>query len=147
MVLDGFRSVMEAAGAVSEADQLSCRKDETGSAQHAPASLVPAPPATATPSVSLSEMHAIRGDDRTTGYFFSAGVQFISSVIGVAVASFADWLIRNRPSRPTAYCGRFVGDPPAKTRVGKSFTGVPASNDGPDTLTGAAIIVASGARK
>jgi len=94
----------------------------------------------------VSELARLRGLT-APGYFFSAGVQCISSVIGAAAASFTDWLIRNRPSRATAYCGLFTGDPPVRIRVGKRLTGVPASNVGPDAVTGTAIIVASGARK
>jgi len=74
--------------------------------------------------------------------------QFSISVIGAAAASPTGWLIRNRPSRATAYRGRFVDAvPPFTMRVGNSATGVPASNDAPAPVTGTAIIVASGARK
>lgn len=39
-------------------------------------------------------------------YLFAGGRQFRISVIGTAVASATGWLIKNRPSRATAYCGR-----------------------------------------
>ncbi len=47
--------------------------------------------------------------------FFAAGFQFRISVIGAAAASATGWLIRNRPSRATAYCGRFVATVPPPT--------------------------------
>ncbi len=53
--------------------------------------------------------------------------QFRISVIGTAVASPTGWLIRNRPSRATAYCARLTATvPPPTMPVGNSGTGVPA---------------------
>ena len=88
------------------------------------------------------------GVDLRARYLLAGGRQFRISVIGVAVASPTGRLIRNRPSRATAYSGRLTEtDPPSTMRVGKSATGVPASTDVPAAVMGTAISVASGARK
>ena len=49
----------------------------------------------------------------------SLGVQCTSSVIGVALASSSDWLIRNRPSRATAYWAGSLRDPAARDAMRK----------------------------
>ena len=81
-------------------------------------------------------------------HFFPSGFQLRRTVMGEAMDSSTGRLIRNRPSRETAYWALLtVPALPLKMRVGNSGTGFPGSKVEFDAVTATAISPPSGAMK